>query len=114
MHSYDETNQIIPNRNDDNMQPKQTNFSNTMYRNSGGELESEKFKTYSDSATSNSELFHEFIFEKEEKPFHIAAFSIDQIPTQAKKISSSHDFITDFKFYIHCNMCLTIIAGESN
>ncbi len=117
IHSYSESEHIIHNKSDENcLKIEKSKFSITMNQNSGEELQLEKFKTYKDSETSNSELFHEFIFEKEEKPFQITPYSIDQIQTQIekKKISSCYDFISDFKYYIHCNMCLTIIAGESN
>ena len=78
-HSYSETNQIIQDQNENKISvnsllPNQSKFLNTLYQNSGDEIQSEKFKTYRVSAVSNSEFFNEFIFENEEKSKTISLF----------------------------------------
>ncbi len=100
------------------LQPKQSKFLDSLYKNSEEEIQyqSEKSNTYR-SGFANSEYFSEFKVGNESMPFRLKSSSENESKESltSKKVKKSlHTFIGDFRFYFHCSVCLTILAGESN
>jgi hypothetical protein len=123
--SYPNITNTIPDKNERRIsvnyfQPKQSKFLETIYSNAE-EYETEKFKTFRHSAMSNSDYYDQFSFESEQKPTQITPFNDSLEQDQPEKLeklenftNKNYNFISDSKYYIHCNVCLTIISGESN
>jgi hypothetical protein len=121
--SYNNNNNKILDKNQNRisvncLQPKQSKFLDSLYKNSEEEIQyqSEKSNTYR-SGFANSEYFSEFNVGNESMPFRLKSSSENESKeslTSQKVKKSLHTFIGYFRFYFHCSVCLTILAGESN
>jgi hypothetical protein len=98
-------------------QPKQSKFFDTFDPNSEELQETGKPKTYRNSPMTNSDFYSQFSIESEQKPTQITPLENESQEikhTSLRKKQTKYNFISNFKFYLHCGICLTIISGESN